>query len=419
MQGRIESFRAVAGIQGRRPFVFFGAVTLVVVFLLAALQIASRYALKEYVEDQLARMAWDISVYQVSELPLASEVRRSIANVGHVTETQNIFFLRTAVPTTTVAYVDGQPLRSPWLSLLAVSNTSMLPPELRPQDGSSVLVLVGSKSQMGDAFLKLQNRKRFELRVERHQRSASVFSVPLERTVRLDRNEVNRWFMDQTSSPTLVPELGVILVVPHDPQILAAYDAVSRGIKHHHGSEPDDIHADAGEYFPDIIHLARLDRGASPDQALGYLSKLFEQVPVLDKSAREALQTFSAGKGDVLIAYENEAITAQQKGEQLDYVVPDQTILIENPIAVSESGGAAARAFVAYLRSPAAQRVFAEKGYRSIRDELVDESTYPTPPGLFTIADLGGWSEVQKRFFDRENGIMAGIQRELGAPVDG
>ena len=42
----------------------------------------------------------------------------------------------------------------------------------------AVLVLVGSKAQMGDAFLQLQNRKRFELRVERHHRSALVFSIP-------------------------------------------------------------------------------------------------------------------------------------------------------------------------------------------------------------------------------------------------
>jgi hypothetical protein len=263
MRNRLASFRAVVRIQGRRPFLYFGAVSAVVVFVLAALQVASRYALKEYVEDQLARIAWDASVYQVSELPLAPEVARAIAGVRHVTETQTIFFLRTAVPATTVAHIDGEPLRSPWLSVLSVTDAALLPAELRPQGGAAVLVLVGSKAQMGDAFLRLQNRKRFELRIARNGRSALVFGVPLERTLRLERNEINRWFMDQTSSPTLVPELGVILVVPHDPRLLAAYDAVSRGIKQHqHGDEPDDLHADAGEYFPDIIHLARLDRAA-------------------------------------------------------------------------------------------------------------------------------------------------------------
>src|SRR5437588_2351372 len=79
---------------------------------------------------------------------------------------------------------------------------------------------------------------------------------------------------------------------------------------------------------------AQIEQGRTPAQALAYLAQLFKHVPVQDKSARDSLQTFTGGKGDVLISYENEAITAQQKGQSLDYVIPDQTILIENPIAV-------------------------------------------------------------------------------------
>ena len=79
---------------------------------------------------------------------------------------------------------------------------------------------------------------------------------------------------------------------------------------------------------------SQIQQGKSEAEAEDYLKRLFGNVAVQDKSAREALQTFTSGKGDVLIAYENEAITAQQKGEDVDYVVPDETILIENPIAV-------------------------------------------------------------------------------------
>ena len=154
-------------ILGGRTFIAFAAVTFVVVFLLSAIQIASRYALKQYVEDQLARVSWDISYYQTSDLALADQTRKQIAATEHVTETQNIFFLRTSVPATTVAYIDGEPLRSPWLSLLSVTDVAMLPLEIRPAAGSSVLVLIGSKAQMGDAFLQLQNKKRFELRVDK------------------------------------------------------------------------------------------------------------------------------------------------------------------------------------------------------------------------------------------------------------
>ena len=166
-------------------------------------------------------------------------------------------------------------------------------------------------------------------------------------------------------------------------------------------------------------YVAQLELGRSEQQAKDYLRSLFRNVSVQDKSAREALQTFVGGKGDVLIAYENEAILAQSKGEELEYVVPDQTILIENPIAVVDDGDtASAEAFVEFARSQEAQRVFGEAGYRPVRDEILGELAFPTPPQLFTIADLGGWGSVREKFFAVEGGIMADIQRELGQTLD-
>jgi sulfate/thiosulfate transport system substrate-binding protein len=159
---------------------------------------------------------------------------------------------------------------------------------------------------------------------------------------------------------------------------------------------------------------AQLEQGKSDAQAQDYLKKLFDHVPVLDKSAREALQTFTAGKGDVLISYENEAITAQQKGEKLDYVIPDQTILIQNPAAVTKDAPKAATDFVDFLRSPAAQKIFAEKGYRTVDPSLADTKTYPVPPKLFKIDKFGGWSKVNDQFFDPENGIITKIFQDQG-----
>jgi sulfate/thiosulfate transport system substrate-binding protein len=149
-----------------------------------------------------------------------------------------------------------------------------------------------------------------------------------------------------------------------------------------------------------------------------FLRELFTHVSVQDKSARESLQTFTGGKGDVLLAYENEAILAQEKGEELDYVVPDDTILIENPVAVTKDAPPAAAKFLHYIRSEEAQRVFAKAGYRPVVEALGDEFQYPLPRKLFTIDEFGGWEKVQKRFFDREDGIMAGIQRDVGAALE-
>jgi sulfate transport system substrate-binding protein len=158
---------------------------------------------------------------------------------------------------------------------------------------------------------------------------------------------------------------------------------------------------------------AQLEQGKSEAEAEDYLKRLFANVAVQDKSAREALQTFASGKGDVLIAYENEAITAQQKGEDVDYVVPDQTILIQNPIAVTKDAKDGAKQFVDFARSDEAQKIFASKGYRSVNEALVDKQKYPTPSGLFKIDKFGGWSAVNDRFFDPE-GIVGKIERDLG-----
>src|SRR5436190_6260494 len=82
---------------------------------------------------------------------------------------------------------------------------------------------------------------------------------------------------------------------------------------------------------------SQIQQGKTKAQATQYLNTLFHHIPVQDESARTALQTFTQGKGDALLSYENEAIFAQQNGQAVDYVVPDDTILIENPVAVTKN----------------------------------------------------------------------------------
>jgi sulfate/thiosulfate transport system substrate-binding protein len=182
--------------------------------------------------------------------------------------------------------------------------------------------------------------------------------------------------------------------------------------------EPNPFTSGGARWNVMAAYGAQRKLGKTHEQAVEYLGELFRHVSVQDKSARESLQTFTGGKGDVLLAYENEAILAQKKGEDLDYVVPDQTILIENPVAVTKDAPEQATAFLDFIRSEEAQRVFGKAGYRPVNEALADEFQFPMPPGLFTIADVGGWPEVQKRFFDRKDGIMAGIQREVGAALE-
>ncbi|MEA2309162.1 MAG: sulfate/thiosulfate transport system substrate-binding protein [Thermoleophilaceae bacterium] len=166
---------------------------------------------------------------------------------------------------------------------------------------------------------------------------------------------------------------------------------------------------------------SQIVQGKTPQQAEGFLGSLFKNVVVQDKAARDALQTFASGKGDVLIAYENEAIAAQQKGIKLDYVIPDQTILIENPIAVTKraSDPKKAQAFVDFLKSPDGQTIFAKHGYRPVDKSLLDKKQFPTPKQLFDITKFGGWSTVSDKFFDPQKGVMAGIEEKLGVSTGG
>jgi sulfate/thiosulfate transport system substrate-binding protein len=161
---------------------------------------------------------------------------------------------------------------------------------------------------------------------------------------------------------------------------------------------------------------AQIKLGKSEDEAIAWLKTMYKNVVSQDKDARTSLQTFSGGKGDVLLGYENEAITAQQKGEAVNYVLPDQTILIQNPAAViSKSKNVdTAKAFVDFLTTDEAQKIYAAHGYRPVNPALVDATKFPTPAGQFTIDDLGGWSGVNKKFFDPEGSVLAEIEKSLG-----
>jgi sulfate transport system substrate-binding protein len=167
---------------------------------------------------------------------------------------------------------------------------------------------------------------------------------------------------------------------------------------------------------------AELKEGKTPAQALAYVNTLLtKNVSVQPSSASSALQTFVSGKGDVLLDYESDAISAEKAGDPVQYIVPKQTILIQTPVAVTSnsSHSSQAQAFVNWLWSPAAQTIWAEKGYRPVLASVASQfaSKFPTPPELFTIDTLGGWTAVDKKFFGATNGLITKIEEAAGVPT--
>ncbi|HET7483768.1 MAG TPA: sulfate ABC transporter substrate-binding protein [Solirubrobacterales bacterium] len=183
---------------------------------------------------------------------------------------------------------------------------------------------------------------------------------------------------------------------------------------------PNPFSSGAARWNIMAVYGTLINEDKSPDQALEGVKTLLEKTVAQPGSARDALAAFTQGEGDVLLGYENEAIKAEKEGEDLEYVVPPSTILIETPIAVTKDAPEpAAEDFLKFIWSNEGQEIWAENGYRPVNPKLVDAKQFPTPKELFKISQFGGWSKVNDEFFDDETGSVAKIESELGVSTSG
>lgn len=163
--------------------------------------------------------------------------------------------------------------------------------------------------------------------------------------------------------------------------------------------------------------------GGDEAKARDFVTKVYANVPILTRDAREATDAFfKQGQGDALINYENEIILAQQKGEKVNYIVPDVNISIDNPIAVVDKNvekhgtKEVAEAFVKYLYTPEAQQEFAKVGFRPVDAAVAQtkevKDKYPRVDNLGTVQDFGGWSAAQQKFFE-DGAIFDQMQAQI------
>jgi sulfate transport system substrate-binding protein len=142
----------------------------------------------------------------------------------------------------------------------------------------------------------------------------------------------------------------------------------------------------------------------------------------MDKGARESMTTFEKGVGDVAVTYENEVLVGRQAGQKYDYAVPRSTILIQNPAAlvdkyVDQHGvRPVAEAFVDFLHTPEAQRLFLQYGLRSVDETVAKENAakLPAVEDLWTIDYFGGWKKITPELYGPD-GVFTKLMTELGA----
>lgn len=177
--------------------------------------------------------------------------------------------------------------------------------------------------------------------------------------------------------------------------------------------------------FLALWHAAS-DRGEAAAEA--FVKQVYRNAPLLPRDAREATGIFyKQRRGDVLVNYENEAILAALNGEELPYLVPRRNVEIANPVAIVDryverhGNREVVEAFVRFLFTPEAQRAFAATGFRSIDPAIAATpalaATHPAVDNPATAADFGGWSAIQKKFFE-SGGTFDRIRQQLAANRD-
>jgi sulfate/thiosulfate transport system substrate-binding protein len=154
--------------------------------------------------------------------------------------------------------------------------------------------------------------------------------------------------------------------------------------------------------------------------ATSYLGRFVKNVVSWNDSGRTATDAFAKGTGDALVSYENEAIAARAAGVPLDYIVPDSTLEIENPAAVTRAAPPAAAAFLSFVESDQGQKILGSQGFRPIDDTLSitgvkgandPSNPFPKVADLITIQDLGGWTVANKTFFDPSTGLVPHLRK--------
>ena len=235
--------------------------------------------------------------------------------------------------------------------------------------------------------------------------------------------EAGKVAQDWNKGPTrgiITDSVVVISTRPGNPEGIESFDDLIE--KDVEVITPNPATSGGAKWNIMAIYGSQIAQGKSEQEALDAVATVLDKTSVLDDSARDSLNTFASGKGDVLIGYENEAIQAQAEGIDLEYVIPDDTILIENPAAVTSDAQdpEAAQGLLDFILTDEGQQIFADHGYRPVVKSVLDRNTdkFPEVPGLFTIQEFGGWGVVDDEFFGDETGSVIEILKQQGAPLE-
>lgn len=241
------------------------------------------------------------------------------------------------------------------------------------------------------------------------------FSVPTDVTRLVDAGLVSDTWDDGENKGVVSTSVVVFGVREGNPKNIQTWDdLVEPGVEI---VTPNPASSGAARWNALAAYGQVISSGGTEEEATEYVDQFFENVVSLPSSGRDATTAFLGGTGDVLMAYENEAILAAQNDEGFEYIIPETTLKIENAGAILDDASAPSQAWLDFVLSDEGQKQFALTGFRPLRDDIDYGGTvegakdpsnpFPEVPTLLTVEDdFGTWDEVSTKFFDEEDGLV-------------
>ena len=241
--------------------------------------------------------------------------------------------------------------------------------------------------------------------------NADVVTLALEHDIDLIQNTglIDKGWIDEFSDSSAPYTSTIVLLVRKDnPKHISDWDDL---VKKNVDVITPDPKSSGGACWNFLAALAYARETYSDENDIWqFMKMLYQNVSVMDSGARGSTTTFvENGKGDVLIAWENEAIaTLKEYPEDYEIVNPSVSILAQPSVAVVDDnaklGGteSVSTEYLKYLYSDDAQRLEAESGYRPTNEKILAEyaDVFDLDIKLWTIDDFGGWDKAYEDFFD-------------------
>lgn len=247
----------------------------------------------------------------------------------------------------------------------------------------------------------------------------AALSLAPDLDVVADAGLIDEDWTDQPDGGMVSTSVVSFAVRPGNPEGISNYDDLARpGIE---VLTPDPASSGGARWNVISAYGAALRGHAGVEkgdqsEAQELLTGIFENVTVMDKSARDSIKNYEAGNGDVAITYENEVLTGQDAGQDYELVIPESTVLIENPAAVVDQNAEkhcvteVAEAFVQFLHTDEAKEIFASVGNLRPTDlreaKRGDGDKFAPIEDLWTVERLGGWDSIDTDIFG-DSGVFS------------